>query len=72
MAAYPHARCVLARREASCTCVVLVVFMNMYVPVTLIQSGVDTTPLPLYGHHFWYYKQFLVRRSVHWLEIFDH
>ena len=28
------------------------------------QMGVETTPLPLSGHHFWNCKQFSVWRSV--------
>ena len=23
----------------------------------LAQMGIETTPLTLYGHHFWYYRQ---------------
>ena len=34
--------------------------------------GVETTPLSLYEHHFWYCRQFSVSRSICWLESPDH
>ena len=38
----------------------------------LVQTGIETTPLPLWGLHFWHWRLFSVERSVHWSESPDH
>ena len=38
----------------------------------LAQTGVETSPLPFYVFHFWFHRQFSVRRRVCWSESPDH
>ena len=38
----------------------------------LAQTGSETTPLPLYRHHFWTCRQHSVRWSMRWSESPDH
>ena len=34
----------------------------------LAQTGVENAPFILYGHHFWHFRQLVVRQSILWSE----